>query len=252
MMDANATKEKDIVGGDGGDSDEKNVSEEHIDSVGGEGDDDELSDEASGASVSSSENIGGPYKLRCDTHGHMQGTYKCLIPQSKGLCGLSYCRLCLARNCAQCISHLPAHFEKMCPVCHTHYLNHVKYPLDSEFSFLLETHKQTDPFPTIHYKKSPVRKIKPPLTNARSPSPSPPPPPPPRKKAEVTSNDTRSSSRVAKRKAVDKQALRDESAIKKARCDYEKKRRQKAVQLRRETVSTSSFQLFVLQGLSCI
>ena len=251
-MDATATKEKDIVGGDGGDSDEKNVSEEHIDSVGGEGDDDELSDEASGASVSSSENIGGPYKLRCDTHGHMQGTYKCLIPQSKGLCGLSYCRLCLARNCAQCIFHLPAHFEKMCPVCHTHYLNHVKYPLDSEFSFRLETHKQTDPFPTIHYKKSPVRKIKPPLTIARSPSPSPPPPPRSRKKAEVTSNDTRSSSRVAKRQAVDKKALRDESAIKKAKCDYEKKRRQEAVQLRRETVSTSSFQLFVLQGLSCI
>jgi len=237
-MDATATIEKDIVGGDGGDSDDKNVSEEHTHSVGGEGDDDELSDEASGASVSSSENLGGPYKVRCDTHGHMPGTFKCLIPQSNGLCGMSYCRLCLARNSAKCIMYLPYHFQKMCPVCHTHFLNHVKYPLDSEFSFRLETHKVTDPFPTIHYKKSPVQTIKPPLTTARSPSPSPPPPPPSRKKGEVTSKDNRCSSRVAKRKAVDdKKALLDASAIKKARCDYEKKRRQEAVQLRRETVS---------------
>ena len=78
-MDATATNEKDIVGGDGGEGEENNVSEEETDSVGGEGDDDELSEEASGASVSD-ENIGGPYKLRCDTHGHMRGTFKCMVP----------------------------------------------------------------------------------------------------------------------------------------------------------------------------
>ena len=107
----------------------------------------------------------------------------------------------------------------MCPVCHTYYVNHVKHPIDSEFSFVLQTHKQTDPFPTIHYKKSPVRKIKPPLTNARSPSP-----PPPRKRVQPTSNDTRCSSRVAKG-------------------------REMVVKLRRETVSTSSFQLFRITKL---
>jgi len=112
-MDATATNKHDIVGGDGGEGDENNVSEEETDSAGGEGegDDDEVSEEESGESVSE-ENLGGPYKLKCDTHGHIPGTFQCMVPLSTGQCGLPYYQLCLARNCANCIPYLPAHFEK--------------------------------------------------------------------------------------------------------------------------------------------
>ena len=60
VMDATATNEKDIVGGDGGEGEENNVSEEETDSAGDEGDCDEVSEEESGESVSEV-NLGGPY-----------------------------------------------------------------------------------------------------------------------------------------------------------------------------------------------
>ena len=165
-----------------------------------------------------------------------------------GHCGFPYCRLCLAQNSAKCIPYLPSHFEKMCSVCHLYYLNHVKKPIDSGLSFKLQTLKPTDPFPAIRYKASNPCPITI-LTNAQSPSP----PPRSRKKEKPPSNDTRCSSRIAKRStddknisknlAIDIKSTRDKAALKKAaaaktKADKERRRRENAVALRRATVST--------------
>ena len=76
---ATMSNENDIADGEGGEYEENNVSEEENDSAGGEGEggDDKVSEEESG----SDNNLGGPYKSKCDTHGHMPGTH-CLFLHS--------------------------------------------------------------------------------------------------------------------------------------------------------------------------